>query len=121
MRPGLIGEVVPGARGGRSVLAPAGKAAYNQPGEAALQLNQDWTLFSRLEAIETDELGLIHHGPVEEVTRATLGVSRDFRLSDKLVMAIGASATQNWVSDALSPLYDGDPTGALAFVRFKIM
>jgi hypothetical protein len=90
-------------------------------GEAALQLNADWTLFSRIEAIETDELGLIHHGPIEEVARATIGVSRDFRLSDNLVMAIGASATQNWVSDALSPLYDGDPTGALAFVRFKIM
>ncbi|MEY4782376.1 MAG: hypothetical protein RIR41_311, partial [Pseudomonadota bacterium] len=90
-------------------------------GEAALQLNPDWTLFSRVEAIETDELGLIHHGPVEEVARATIGVSRDFRVSDSLVMAIGASATQNWVSDALSPLYDGDPTGALAFVRFKIM
>ena len=90
-------------------------------GEAALQLNPDWTLFSRVEAIETDELGLIHHGPVEEVARATIGVSRDFRVSDRLVMAIGASATQNWVSDALSPLYDGDPTGALAFVRFRIM
>jgi len=90
-------------------------------GEAALRLNPDWTLFSRIEAIETDELGLIHHGPIEEVARATLGVSREFALSDSLVMAIGASVTQNWVSDSLSPLYDGDPTGTLAFVRFKIM
>lgn len=90
-------------------------------GEASLQLNPDWTVFSRVEAVETDELGLIHHGPIEEAARATIGVSRDVRLSDTLVMAIGASATQNWVSDALSPLYDGDPTGALAFVRFKIM
>jgi hypothetical protein len=90
-------------------------------GEAALQLDPDWTLFSRIEAIGTDELGLIHHGPIEDVARATIGVSRDFRLSDSLVVALGASATQNWVSDALSPLYDGDPTGALAFVRFKIM
>jgi hypothetical protein len=94
-------------------------------GEAALQFNTDWTLFSRVEAIETDELGDHaahgHHGPIENVARATLGVSRDFRLSDSLVMAIGASATQNWTSGALSPLYDGDPTGALAFVRFRIM
>jgi len=90
-------------------------------GEAALQLDPDWTLFSRIEAIETDELGLIHHGPIEDVARATIGLSRDFRLSDSLVMAIGASATQNRVSDALSPLYNGNPAGALAFVRFSIM
>jgi hypothetical protein len=90
-------------------------------GEAALQLDPDWTLFSRIEAIETDELGLIHHGPIEDVARATIGLSRDFRLSDSLVMAIGASATQNRVSDALSPLYNGNPAGALAFVRFRIM
>jgi hypothetical protein len=89
-------------------------------GEAALQLNADWTVFSRIEAVETDELGLDHHGPIENVARATLGVSRDFRLSDGVTMAIGASATQNWTSGALSALYDGDPTGALAFVRFKI-
>jgi hypothetical protein len=60
------------------------------------------------------------HGPVENVARATLGVSRDFRVSDTLVIAVGASATQNWTSGALSPLYDGDPSAALAFVRFKI-
>ena len=89
-------------------------------GEASFKPNADWTIFSRVEAIETDELGLIHHGPVEEVQRATLGVSRDFRLSDHVTFALGASATQNWTSGALSPLYDGDPTGALAFVRLKI-
>lgn len=89
-------------------------------GEASYGVGADWTLFARGEAIETDELGLIHHGPVENVQRLTLGVSRDLRISDSVVVAVGASVTQNWVSDALSPLYDGDPTGALAFVRFKI-
>jgi len=89
-------------------------------GEATYKPNADWTIFSRVEAIETDELGLIHHGPVEDVQRATLGVSRDFRLSDSVTFALGASATQNWTSGALSPLYDGDPTGALAFIRLKI-
>ena len=89
-------------------------------GEASFKPNADWTIFSRIEAIETDELGLIHHGPVEEVQRATLGVSRDFRVSDNVIVAIGASATQNWTSGALSPLYGGDPTGTLAFVRLKI-
>ena len=89
-------------------------------GEAAWQLNPDWTIFSRVEAIETDELGLIHHGPVEKVARATLGVARDFQLNDTTTMVLGASATQNWVSDALTSLYNGDPTGVIGFVRFKL-
>ena len=89
-------------------------------GEAAWKLNPDWTIFSRAEAIETDELGLIHHGPVEDVARVTVGVSRDFRINDTVTMVAGASATQNWTSDTLAPLYDGDPTGVLGFVRFKV-
>ncbi|MEQ1785147.1 MAG: hypothetical protein ABMA14_27705, partial [Hyphomonadaceae bacterium] len=89
-------------------------------GEASYTPGNDWTFFSRVEAIEADELGLIHHGPVENVARLTLGVSRDLQLNDNLKMVIGASATQNWVSDALLPLYDGDPTGVLGFVRFKV-
>jgi hypothetical protein len=52
--------------------------------------------------------------------RASLGASHDFRLSDSVVMALGASLTQNWTSGALSPLYDGEPVGAMAFVRLKI-
>lgn len=79
-----------------------------------------WTFFSRVEAVETDELGLIHHGPIENVARATVGVSYDFELTERTKIVLGASATQNWVSDALLPLYDGDPTGVLGFVRFKI-
>ncbi len=88
--------------------------------EASWSPNADWTIFSRAEAIETDELGLIHHGPVEEVQRINIGVARNFRLTDTVVLALGASVTQNWVSDALSPLYDGNPKGAMAFVRLKI-
>ena len=91
-----------------------GEASY-KPG------NGPWTIFSRIEAIETDELGDHgHHGEVENVMRASLGASHDFRLSDSVVMALGASLTQNWTSGALSPLYDGDPVGAMAFVRLKI-
>ena len=41
-------------------------------------------------------------------------------IGDALTMLVGASATQNWTSGALSALYDGDPTGVLGFVRFKI-
>ncbi len=88
-------------------------------GEASFSPNADWTFFSRIEAIETDELGG-HHGDIENVSRASLGLARNFVLTDTVTLALGASITQNWTSGALSPLYDGDPVGGMAFVRLKI-
>ncbi|HYD87965.1 MAG TPA: hypothetical protein VEA80_10850 [Vitreimonas sp.] len=87
--------------------------------EAALHPNDRWTFFARGEAIETDELGA-HHGPVEDVARLSLGAIRDFRINEHAVFGVGALAQQHWVSDALEPSYDGDPQGAMAFVRLKI-
>ncbi len=88
--------------------------------EASWKPNADWTIFSRAETIETDELGLIHHGPIENVSKLSLGVSRDFHVTENVTLALGALVSQNWTSGALAPLYDGDPIGAMAFVRFKI-
>jgi len=88
--------------------------------EAAWHPNDRWTVFARGEAIETDELGAMHHGPVEDVQRLSLGAIRDFRLNQHAVLGVGAMAQQHFASDALEPLYGGDPQGAMAFVRLKI-
>jgi hypothetical protein len=88
--------------------------------EAAWHPNDQWTVFARGEAIETDELGAVHHGPVEDVQRVSLGAIRDFRINDNAVFGVGAVVQQHLASDALEPLYDGDPQGAMAFVRLKI-
>ena len=88
--------------------------------EAAWHPNDRWTVFARGEAIETDELGAVHHGPVEDVQRVSLGAIRDFRLNDNAVFGVGALVQQHLASDALEPLYDGDPQGAMAFVRLRI-
>jgi hypothetical protein len=88
--------------------------------EAAWHPNGRWTVFARGEAIETDELGAVHHGPVEDVQRVSLGAIRDFRISDNAVFGVGAVVQQHFASDTLEPLYDGDPQGAMAFVRLKI-
>jgi hypothetical protein len=87
--------------------------------EAALHPNDRWTFFARGEAIETDELGA-HHGPVESVSRISLGAIRDFRLNENTVFGVGALVEQHFASSALEPSYDGDPQGAMAFVRLKI-
>jgi hypothetical protein len=89
-------------------------------GEASWKPNDNWTFFTRAEAIETDELGLIHHGPIEDVAKVSVGLVRDFRVADNVTLGVGGLVSQNWVSDALAPLYDGDPIGAMAFVRLKI-
>ena len=88
--------------------------------ETAWHPNDQWTLFARGEAIETDELGAVHHGPVEDVQRVSLGAIRDFRINDNTVFGVGAVVQQHFASDALEPLYEGDPQGAMAFVRLKI-
>lgn len=88
--------------------------------EAAWMPNDNWTVFARGEAIETDELGASHHGPVEDVQRLSLGVIRDFRVSEHARFGVGALVQQHFVDATLEPLYDGDPQGAMAFVRLKI-
>jgi hypothetical protein len=88
--------------------------------EAAWHPNDRWTLFARGEAIETDELGAAPHGPVEDVQRVSLGAIRDFRINDHAVFGVGALVQQHFASDALEPLYDGDPQGAMALVRLRI-
>lgn len=88
--------------------------------EAAVSPHPAWTLFARGELIETDELGAVHHGPIEEAGRLSFGVIRDLRLTEHAVIGFGALASRHFVSDALDPLYSGDQTGAMAFVRFKV-
>jgi len=88
--------------------------------EASWTPDRKWTVFSRAETIETDELGLIHHGPVEDVAKLSIGLVRDFEVADHVTLGLGTLVSKNWVSNALSPLYDGDPMGGMAFVRLKI-
>jgi len=88
--------------------------------EAAWHPNDNWTLFARGEAIETDELGAVHHGPVEDVARVSAGVIHDWRINENAVFGVGALVQQHFASDMLEPLYDGDPQGAMGFVRLKI-
>ena len=62
----------------------------------------------------------VHHGPVEDVSRLSVGAIRDWRINEHAVFGVGALVQQHFASDALEPLYDGDPQGAMGFVRLKI-
>ena len=88
--------------------------------EGALRPNQRWTIFARLEHLETDELGLAPHGLAERVTRASLGAVRDWRVAEHAALGLGLQGSLALPSDGLSPSYDGDQAGGMVFVRLRI-
>ena len=84
--------------------------------EIAFSPSSDWTVFARVETIGTHDLG-----PTEEVHsvgKFSLGARRDFRLTDRFRLAIGALYTVNAVADELEPAYGGDPDGAMVYLSF---
>ena len=87
--------------------------------ESAVKPNAAWTMFGRWERVETDELG-VFHGPVETVSKASIGAVRDWRVSEHVSLGLGALAAWNWPSDALSASYGGDQGSGMAFVRLKV-
>lgn len=89
--------------------------------ESALGI-RDWTLFGRAEYAENNELVSVGggHGPVFDVGKVSVGAVRDFRLSKHLKFGVGGLFALNFVPRQLEALYDGDPKGAMAFVRLKL-
>lgn len=89
--------------------------------EGALRPDDRWTIFSRAERIETNELSTLgHHGPVSEVSKIAIGAVRDFQIAEHVKFGLGAQVSKHFTDDLLSDSYGGDPSGALAFVRLKL-
>ena len=86
--------------------------------EAAWVPATDWQVFARAEWVETHELG----GDLEEVhavAKVSLGVRREFRLTERVRLGLGALYTINDVDQGLAPSYGGsNPTGAMLFLQF---
>ena len=90
--------------------------------ESAVKLDQPWTLFARAERTANDELTTVagHHGPVYDVAKVSLGVIRDWRVSDHVTVGVGGLYALNFIPAALKPAYGDQPTGGMAFVRLKV-
>ena len=95
--------------------------------ESALKPNAAWTIFSRAERVQNDELiaalggvGAGHHGPAFNVGKISVGAIRDWPISPHLSLGVGALYAVNFVPGALDAAYGDDPTGAMAFVRLKL-
>ena len=116
-----------GARGWWSTTLAWGRRSGEHEDFDALVLESavglaDWTLFGRAERVEQNELlpAAGHHGPAFDVGKVSLGLVRDFRLADHVRIGIGGLYAFNFVPASLEALYEGDPDGAMLFLRLKI-
>jgi hypothetical protein len=86
--------------------------------EAAWDPAPAWQLFYRAEWIESNELGEDHHD-VHEVAKLSVGLRREFPVTERIRLALGALYTIDQVDSALAPSYGSrNPNGAMAFVQF---
>ena len=83
--------------------------------EATWLLDTDWSLFARGEVVESGELvpepGLFGAGDL------TLGVVRDFPLSENVRIGLGGLYAFKFAPPSALAPYGGGPRGAMAFVR----
>ncbi len=90
--------------------------------ESALKTDRDWTIFSRAEQIQNNELIALATGrsSVFSVAKVSVGAIHDWRLSPHLNFGLGGLYAFSFVPGALAAAYGSDPTGAMAFVRLKL-
>jgi len=91
--------------------------------ESALRATPAWTVFTRAERVDDDELlwlgGL--PGPAYTVVKASMGAVRGFRIRPRAELGLGALYALNFVPGPLSASYGtGEPKGWMAFIRLKI-
>jgi len=91
--------------------------------ESAVHPDPRWTVFGRFERIDNDELLTVPAGTAASaltVSKAELGVIRDFQIVNHLKFGVGAQAARNFVGRDLAAAYGGDRWGGMGFVRLKI-
>jgi hypothetical protein len=90
--------------------------------ESAIKPNAAWTIFSRAERVENDELTVTAsgHGPVYTVGKVSLGAVRDWPVTNHLSVGLGALYAFDFVPSALAAAYGDDPRGGMVFTRLKL-
>jgi len=74
-----------------------------------------WTVFTRAEWEENAEL--LASGTVARAGKLSVGAIRDVPVADHLKLGLGALYDFDFVGQSLDAAYDGDPRGAMVFLR----
>lgn len=91
--------------------------------ESAIKPDRAWTVFSRAERVQNNELiaALLDHGPVFTVGKISLGAVHDWPVGEHLLFGLGGLYALDFVPGALKAAYGStEPQGAMAFVRLKL-
>jgi hypothetical protein len=90
--------------------------------ESAVKPGMGWTLFTRAERVQSDELETLAgvNGPVETAAKISVGAIHDWRVATHVSLGLGALYDFDFVPGGLKAAYGDDPHGVMAFVRVKI-
>jgi hypothetical protein len=119
----LYGRDLGGGRSWSATLAWGRKDPTEGPSTDAIALEgawvpaADWQVFARAEWVESNELGEDHHD-VHEVAKLSVGARREWPVTERIRLGVGALYTFNEVGSALEPAYGGSPEGAMLFLQF---
>jgi hypothetical protein len=91
--------------------------------ESAIHPDADWTVFGRIETIQSTELGgHSDHAHGQRFSKLSAGVIRDFTVSDHATLGFGVLHAFNKVPVSLAKDYGSDtPQGDMVFLRLKII
>jgi hypothetical protein len=88
--------------------------------ESAAIFQKTYTLFARAERVQEDELVDLTPAPIHTVNKVSVGGIYDFYRTDHAKFGVGALVSRYGLPGDLKPLYGGDPTSGMVFVRLKI-
>lgn len=89
--------------------------------ESAIKPSKLWTVFARAERVQEAELQTPSAScPPETVSKVSVGVVRDFRVTSHASVGLGGLYAFNWIPPGLKASYGGNPGGAMVFARLKI-
>jgi hypothetical protein len=87
--------------------------------ETAAIFQKTYTVFTRAERVQENELVHLPSVPIYTVNKLSVGGIYDFYRTDHAKFGVGALVSFYGLPADLKPFY-GDPTSAMAFVRLKI-
>ncbi|CAN5688518.1 hypothetical protein BH11PSE1_BH11PSE1_08310 [soil metagenome] len=112
---GMLAATLAAARKDKS----PGPVLWGYLAEAAWMPNDAWTLFTRAEQIDADELSGVHGAPAVTVAKISVGAIHDWTIRPGVKLGIGGLVSGFDIPSPLKASY-GEPSAGMVFVRLKV-